>query len=43
MEEYQNDTFICLPSINFGYGYPTLNMGYIYIHNEEDGEQEIIN
>lgn len=44
--DYQNEersTFICLPSTNFGYGYPTFNAGFIYIQNEESGNQEIRN
>ena len=38
-----NSTFICLPSSNFGYGYPMFNTGFIYIENEDDGNQEIVN
>lgn len=44
--EYTNEnktTFICLPSTNFGYGYPTTNCGFVYIQNEESDEQTIIN
>ena len=44
MEDYQTrDAFICLSSTNFGYGYPTTNTGFIYIHNEEDSSQDIAN
>ena len=33
--------FICLPSMNFGYGYPTANTGFIYFQNASD--QSVVN
>lgn len=40
-ENKNEGCFICLPSMNFGYGYPTTNTGFIYFQNEE--EQKIVN
>ncbi len=42
-EQNKKSVFICLPSNNFGYGFPTCNNGFIYIEKEEDGSQDITN
>ena len=41
--EKRESTFICLPSNNFGYGYPMYDTGFVYLESEPDGEQQIVN